>query len=275
MFWICVFRNRKMPRNVMPGANLQLPGIIVCCTGTQMYCHAAEFCMFLIDQSSTYLLLAKNSRDSPQNFVALVCFWQPSFTNAPGRSARIFILLLPIHKFISFLQPDDIRELNFIASVHLALGWKRKMDCKFCSCWRIQILQFQSWGVTQTDFLIPALRGARFCLASPCCVGINIFIFAAPLQWNYTFLLHFWESVSHAAWRLFFLGVPMLHGNQYFHFCNTSAVILHVFASCFEIGFPCCVALVFFWRPHAAWESIFSFLQHLCSETACFFEFVR
>ena len=27
------------------------------------------------------------------------------------------------------------------------------------------------------------------------------------------------------------------------------------------------MALVFVWRPHPAWESIFSLLQHLCSET--------
>ena len=77
-------------------------------------------------------------------------------------------------------------------------------------------------------------------------------------------------SYSCAAWRSFLIGVPMLRGNQCFHFCNTSAVKLYVFASCFGIGFPCCVALVFFWRPHAAWESIFPFLQHLWSETACF-----
>ena len=32
-----------------------------------------------------------------------------------------------------------------------------------------------------------------------------------------------------------------------------------------QTTFPCCVALVFFWRPHPAWESPFSFLQHLSS----------
>ena len=77
-------------------------------------------------------------------------------------------------------------------------------------------------------------------------------------------------SYSCAAWRSFLFGVPMLRGDQHFHFCSTSAVKLHVFASFLGIGFPCCVALVFSWRPHAAWESIFSFLQHLCSDTACF-----
>ena len=58
----------------MPGANLQLPGIIVCCTGTQMYCHAAEFCMFLIDQSSTYLLLAKKQQGFTSEFCSARVF---------------------------------------------------------------------------------------------------------------------------------------------------------------------------------------------------------
>ena len=78
------------------------------------------------------------------------------------------------------------------------------------------------------------------------------------------------KSRSHAAWRSFFFGVLTLRGSQYFHFCNTSAAKLSILAPSVRISFPCCVALVFFWRPHPAWESIFSFLQYLCSENDIF-----
>ena len=80
------------------------------------------------------------------------------------------------------------------------------------------------------------------------------------------FLLRVSESASHAAWRSFFSGVPMQGGNHIFRFCNTSAVKRSILASSVRITFPCCVALVLFWRPHNAWGSIFSLLHHLCSE---------
>ena len=77
-------------------------------------------------------IIGKIHQGLTSDFVSPVCSWQHSFTGAPGRCARLSILLWPLDGFIVFLQPDAILAFTFVALIHVALGWKRFMNFTIC-----------------------------------------------------------------------------------------------------------------------------------------------